>query len=75
MGIQEAGHEFFYESVTNQLFPVFPDALIERLQQKFGFYIWCEVPNKPGFSVVRLVTSWATPEGAIASFLRALESS
>ena len=55
-GIMEAGYSFFSNSTSNQIFPIFPNAMIERLQKNFSFYIWKELDE--AHSAVRLVTSW-----------------
>lgn len=55
------------ETETNQIFAVLPDTLIERLQEKFNFYVWCRKTSDS--SVVRLVTAWATPEEKVDELL------
>ena len=57
---------------SNQVFPILPDATIERLRGAFEFHVWGRVDATS--SVIRLVTSWATEERAVASFLAALET-
>src|SRR3989338_6124788 len=56
-GLQAQGYTFLTESFTNQIFPILPNAVIKRLQESYGFYIWSKSDDKK--SVVRLVTSWA----------------
>ncbi|MBX9577907.1 MAG: low specificity L-threonine aldolase [Chthoniobacterales bacterium] len=68
-GIQTHGYAFAQEPQTNQLFPIFPDTVIEELKKDYGFYVWEK--NSAG-SVIRLVTSWATPEAAVEHFLKDL---
>ncbi|PLW94683.1 MAG: threonine aldolase [Marinilabiliales bacterium] len=70
-GIKEAGHEFFTEPSTNQIFPILPIALIEKLSQKFGFYLWRKTEDDK--AIIRLVTSWATKEEAVDSFIDELQ--
>ena len=65
--LKELGFPFLVESPTNQIFPILPDALIEKLQQEYAFYTWA--PAGENASSVRLVTSWATPEEAVRAFL------
>lgn len=72
-GIQECGYGFLHEPVTNQIFPILPNAVIEKLKQKFGFYVWSKANSAPDHSVVRLVTSWATTEAAVQEFLNELQ--
>ena len=71
--IGEAGHPFFVDSPSNQIFPIFPHELISRLREKYSFYIWAQLGG--GHSAVRLVTSWATEEEAVRRFIGDLESS
>jgi threonine aldolase len=60
VGIRKLGFEFLYPPATNQIFPIFPDALIAELQQMYGFYIWTKLEG--GYSAIRLVTCWSTAE-------------
>ena len=66
--IADAGFGFLSPSSTNQLFPVLPDYLIEKLQGKYGFQLWEKIDNS--MSAIRLVTSWATPESAVKDFIQ-----
>lgn len=70
-GISAMGYEFLGHSVTNQIFPILPDPIIEELQKDFFFYVW--EPAKNGYSVIRLVTSWGTKEKEVDAFLRKLK--
>ena len=69
-GIAELGYTFRADSVTNQIFPIFPKPLIDKLAQEYGFYVWDEVSDT--HSTIRLVTSWATPPQAVDDFLGSL---
>ena len=71
-GIQDAGYTFFSESPSNQIFPILPNRLIQKLQQRFGFYIWKEIDS--GHSAVRLVTSWATERETVLRFVDGVKS-
>lgn len=64
--ISDAGYGFAAETETNQLFPILPNALIEKLKDDFEFYVW--EPHDESSSVIRLVTSWATQETQVDSF-------
>ena len=64
------GYGFVCQTRTNQLFPVFPDALVERLEADFGFHRWGAAGK--GRTAVRLVTSWSTQAADVEAFLRAL---
>ena len=65
-----AGYGFLVESPTNQIFPILPAALIERLQKNWAFYVWRQVDAE--HSAIRLVTSWATPEEVVRRFISEL---
>ena len=65
--IQTAGFTFLTQSPTNQIFPILPHWLIEKLQQNYAFYIWSKVAVE--HSAIRLVTSWATPPAAVQAFI------
>lgn len=54
------------DSPSNQVFPVLPDAVVERLQQHVEFETWER--RDDGTTVIRLMTSWATPESTIEAF-------
>ena len=71
-GVKELGYSFLTASTTNQIFPIFPNSLIEKLEKMYGFYKWCEVDNKS--SAIRLVTSWATKGKAVTVFLDDLQT-
>lgn len=70
-GIKKLNYGFLTEPVSNQIFPVLPNKLIERLSKKYEFYVWSKVDNKN--SSVRLVTSWATKEEVVNQFIEDLE--
>lgn len=67
-GIHTAGYAFWTPPVSNQIFPIFPQYLIEHLRNYFDFYVW-EVLTEDQ-AVVRLVTSWATPKSAVLDFIK-----
>ena len=66
-GLSELGFAFQTDSPTNQIFPILPNALIERLQNDYGFLVWESLDAQ--HSVIRLVTSWATPMDQVEQFL------
>ena len=68
--LRRAGHAFLTESPTNQIFPILPHGLILKLEKNWDFYVWQKVDAD--HSVVRLVTSWATPEEAVQAFIEEL---
>lgn len=69
--IEQRGYALASKTQTNQIFPILPNALIERLQRQFEFYIWEE--TDADHSVLRLVTSWATEGAQIEAFIQALD--
>jgi threonine aldolase len=71
-GISALGYGFQTNSPTNQIFPIFPNSVIERLNESYLFYVWGKVDSQ--HSSVRLVTSWATPEKAVDTFLADLKA-
>ncbi|MBD9479298.1 aminotransferase class I/II-fold pyridoxal phosphate-dependent enzyme [Pseudoxanthomonas sp. PXM02] len=64
--LQQAGVPLAVDSPSNQVFPMLPNALVERLQQYVEFETWER--RGDGTTVIRLMTSWATPESAIEAF-------
>jgi len=65
-GIKAHGYELLYETETNQVFPVFADDTAERMRALYGFHDWEKVGD---MTAMRLVVSWAAPEGIIDEFL------
>jgi threonine aldolase len=71
VGIKECGYQLLVDAPTNQVFPIFPNDIIERMQREYGFHFWEKFDEE--HSVVRLVTSWATEESDVSEFLNALK--
>ncbi|MGN1400814.1 MAG: threonine aldolase family protein [Bacillus sp. (in: firmicutes)] len=67
-GLKRAGAGFLAKTSTNQVFPILPNDVIEELQKDYSFYIWQTVDK--GHSAIRLITSWATQEKMVETFLR-----
>ena len=70
-GIKNCGYQLCVEAPTNQVFPIFPNAIIARLQKDYGFHFWEKFDEQN--SIVRLVTSWATEEADVTGFLADLK--
>jgi len=70
-GISKEGYSFLIDSTSNQIFPILPDNIIEKLQEKYLFIIWEK--NNNNTSVIRLVTSWATKEEKVLEFIKDLK--
>lgn len=56
--LKECGYSFYAEPCTNQLFPIIPNSLLEKLSKEFLFSIQDKVDEQN--TVIRFVTSWAT---------------
>ena len=72
IGISDMGYGFLIDSPSNQIFPILPNGVIEKLEEKYSFYIWQKVDSDK--SAIRLVTSWATKEVAVKSFIEDLRA-
>jgi threonine aldolase len=71
-GITGLGYKFHSDSSSNLSFPILPNAIIKKLEEMYGFYTMDKVGSDS--SVVRLVTSWATPESAVDGFISDLKT-
>lgn len=69
--MSRAGYSFLTHSPSNQIFPILPNSMIAQLQDKYSFYIWSQVDVH--HSAIRLVTSWATKENAVLTFIEDLK--
>jgi len=69
--VREKGYTFLTESTTNQLFPILPKKVIERLSQHYQFYNWKNIDAE--HTAIRLITSWATDEEKVEAFIRDLQ--
>ena len=68
-GIVQKGYKLLVPSPSNQIFPIFPNELVEKLSEQFAFEVQSE---ENGFTCIRLVTSWATKDDAVDAFLAAI---
>jgi threonine aldolase len=66
-GIVAKGYDFLVDSPTNQIFPIMPLKLVEKLEEKYFFYRW--MPDDGKNVCIRLVTSWGSTEQDVESFL------
>ncbi|MGL5000022.1 threonine aldolase family protein [Cetobacterium sp.] len=71
-GIKDAGFDLFIDSPSNQVFPIFPNEIIEKLEENYSFYRWTSIDEK--YSAIRLVTSWATLETEVIKFIETLKA-
>ncbi len=66
--IADAGFNFYANSPTNQLFPILPDSLVNKLKENYEFEVWAKPDD--AHTAIRLVTSWATPDSAVEDFIQ-----
>lgn len=71
-GIAALGYPFASDSPSNQIFPILPDPVVERLRDVCEFEV--DHPESGGKTCIRLVTSWATPTEAVDRFLQDLSA-
>ena len=70
--VKNLGYDFLVTPASNQLFPILPNSLIEKLEKKYIFYVWKKIENEKK-SIIRLVTSWATKEEFVDRFISDLK--
>jgi threonine aldolase len=70
-GMKKAGYPFLTDSPTNQIFPILPFHIIDKLSENYEFYVWKKLDEHT--AAIRLVTSWATKEEAVDEFLEDLK--
>ena len=68
--LRKKGVPFLYESPTNQQFPILPDAVVERLSDRYSFEGWGRVDDT--HTATRICMSWATPKANVDALLRDL---
>ena len=68
--IVRKGYALSAETETNQIFAILPNDLIDKLTAEFAFYVWEK--KDENYSIVRLVTSWATDEKQVDKFIDCL---
>lgn len=56
--VLEKGWELYYDSPTNQQYPVIPNEALEKLAEKYSYAVWAKLPD--GRTATRFCTSWAT---------------
>ena len=61
--LDELGYPYLIPGITNQVFPILPDALLEKLSENFVF---CEQERvDETHRAIRFCTSWATKQEAV----------
>lgn len=71
-GFVTCGYPFHWNSTTNQLFPILPNDVIEKLRKDFIFSSQVKIDET--HTCVRFVTSWATRPEGVAAFLNELKN-
>lgn len=71
-GIEGLGYNFMIDSPSNQIFPIFSNGLIKKLEEKYLFIIWEKIDEEN--SAIRLVTSWATDKEKVLEFISDIKS-
>ena len=61
------GWPLAYDSPTNQQFPIVPDAVLDKLAEKYSFSDWGRVDDT--HRAVRFCTSWATKESDVDALI------
>jgi len=69
---EKKGYSFFADTCTNQIFPILPNEIIEKLAKKYSFYIWDKTDETN--SAIRLCTSWATKDSHVDELISDINS-
>lgn len=69
---RQLGLAFLTPPQTNQVFPVLPDTVIQKLAERYEFFEWQVIDENS--KALRLVVSWATPEEAVDRFVQDLKA-
>ena len=70
--LAECGYKLLVDGVTNQVFPILPDAVLDKLQLKFTFSE--QVRIDANSRAVRFCTSWATKEESVDALCSELQN-
>lgn len=69
-GLKQLGFNFTVESPSNQIFPIFPNILLDKLRGDFEWEVISRIDEN--YTEIRLVTSWATRIDDINKFLSSI---
>lgn len=69
--LAQCGYELLLPGCTNQIFPIFPDGVLEELEKEFRFTPQQRMDEN--HQAVRICTSWATRPEAVAALCRRLK--
>lgn len=70
--LSDAGFTFQVDSPTNQLFPIFTDEQWEKLDERFKLEFSSRIDEE--HVVLRVCTSWATPDEYVNAFIDAVKA-
>lgn len=70
-GLTNLGCKFLTHSPSNQLFPILPNHVVNELEKNYSFIRWKKIGDT--HCAIRLVTSWATKEQDVITFLKDLK--
>ncbi|MEF2781665.1 MAG: low specificity L-threonine aldolase [Clostridium sp.] len=70
--LEELGISFFIKTSTNQIFPVLPNEMLEKLSEYIDYQIW--EPYDETYTIVRFVTSWATDGKEVEEIIKLFEN-
>lgn len=68
----EKGICFRYASMTNQQFPILPDTVLRKLNEKYSYSYWERVDAE--HSAVRFCTSWATKKENVDMLIKDIQT-
>ena len=71
-GFEAKGCSFESDSPSNQIFPILPQAVADKLRE--GYIFFHSSHPAPGMEAVRFVCSWATREEDVDAFLADLDA-
>ena len=69
-GLKALGVKMLIDSPSNQLFPILPNRVIEKLQEAVSFEHWSSVDEAN--SCIRFVTAWHTTKEEVEALLTLL---
>ena len=72
-GLKDLGVSFFYESPTNQIFPIVPNLFLPILERHCAFEIWGPA-EEPNHTVIRFVSSFATKPSEVDGLIQLFAS-
>ncbi len=64
--ILDNGYKFLIEPFSNQLFPIFPNKVLDKLKDEFIYSVHQVIDEEN--TAIRLVTSWATEKESVEAF-------